>query len=191
MQHLADHASMPALLSADPTRTEEAFEELFETARHSLWRLAIRMTSDPDLASDLVQECFLRALRKGLPEGEPAARAWLNQTLVNLCRDRHRWAAVRRVAADKASEAVAIGSSVDPEAGAIVSQTLDRALAELPPRRRALLLLHELEGESIDALAETFGLRPMTVRWHLAQAKKSVLKLLSDERGRRKDSTDA
>ncbi len=181
---------MPRLLTRETTRNEERFEQLFEVARQPLWRLAMRMTGNAELAADLVQESFLRALRKGLPEELPAARAWLFQTLVNLCRDRHRRTKVRQAAMRHAGEAVAIGTAVDPEDRAITSEALGRALALLPPRRRALLVQHELEGESIDTLAETFGVRPMTVRWHLAQAKKAIRQALSHASRSPKESDD-
>jgi RNA polymerase sigma-70 factor (ECF subfamily) len=174
MHSLCDDLSMPSRLTSERAWDERGFEQLFEQTRHSLWRLAIRMTSDAETAADLVQETFMRGLRKGLPEELPAARAWLFRTLVNLCRDRYRYTAVRKADPGRAGEAVAIGAPSDPERNVLVAEAVRNALATLSPRGRALLLLHELEGESVEALAATFGVRPMTVRWHLAKAKKEV-----------------
>lgn len=57
----------------------------------SLFRFAVRLTSDPTSAEDLVQETYLRALQSFGTLRDPArVRPWLFQILNRLVIDRHR-----------------------------------------------------------------------------------------------------
>ncbi|MFQ5766721.1 MAG: sigma factor [Acidobacteriota bacterium] len=71
---------------------------LFQTQHLRLYRLARRLSGDPEEARDLVQQTFLRAAGRMafLPGGDQAAAAWLVRTLVNLCRDQVRRQRIRR-----------------------------------------------------------------------------------------------
>jgi RNA polymerase sigma-70 factor (ECF subfamily) len=151
---------------------------LFDAHHLMLWRFALRMTSNPAVAEDLIQETFLRAIERinRLPESEVSARAWLCQTLVNLCRDRYRRRAVRE---RYKARIPGVGERVsDPEQVMAARQSFDRAIGELPARRRAILVLHELEGMDIGGVAAVLGLRPPTVRWHLAAARRHLERTL-------------
>ena len=60
---------------------------LFELHGEELLRLAYLLTSDRELAEDLVQEAFVRAWRSwGQLRSEASAPAWLRVTLLNLTR---------------------------------------------------------------------------------------------------------
>jgi RNA polymerase sigma-70 factor (ECF subfamily) len=60
-------------------------EELFEEHHISLFRFLSRMTGDPELAKDMVQETFVSIAEKWSPS-EPPTRAWLFQVARNLTR---------------------------------------------------------------------------------------------------------
>ena len=59
----------------------------------------------------------------------------------------------------------------------MVWQALDR----LPPRRRAVLVLYELEGTPIPEIARLIGVTPVTVRWHLMRARREMASALGEE----------
>jgi RNA polymerase sigma-70 factor (ECF subfamily) len=166
---------------SDPWTSRVA--ELFERHHEALWRFALRMTGDPPAAEDLVQDTFLRATawRRRLPATDSAARAWLMQVLVNARRDRARRENVRRRHAVGASTAVFPSGAPDPERAAAARERLEQALDVLPARRRAVLVLHELEGLDTAAVAAALGLRSATVRWHLAAARRHLLRALGRE----------
>lgn len=159
-----------------PMNDTDRLEGLFQRQHELVWRFALRMTGDPSLAEDLLQETFLRAAlhRQRLPREEPAARAWLTRTLVNLCRDRARRHAVRQRHRERAAETSAGSSRQDPERLASARQNMLAALDDLSPRRRAVLVLRELEGLDEKRVAELLGLRPATIRWHLAAARQCL-----------------
>jgi RNA polymerase sigma factor (sigma-70 family) len=161
-------------------RDDEADEQrslLFDTHHHRLFRLARRLSSTHDEASDLVQETFVRALRcqAGLPSDRQEQEAWLVTALVNLARDRGRRAAVRVRGAGRFQAEPGGG----PEAGYVARIAVARALERLDPRRRAVIVLYELDGEPVKRIATLLGIAPVTVRWHLARARKQLATLLA------------
>jgi RNA polymerase sigma factor (sigma-70 family) len=157
----------------------ERLAALFDTHHQRLFRLARRMALESEEARDLVQETFLRAARRpaAVPSGEPAGEAWLVRVLVNLCRDRFRRLAVRaRARRDFGREP---GASAHPEPAVLARAAVQAALARLSPRRRAVVVLHELEEVPVERVARLLGISQVTVRWHLAAARKDLATLLS------------
>jgi RNA polymerase sigma-70 factor (ECF subfamily) len=57
------------------------------------------------------------------------------------------------------------------------------ALDRLPPRRRAVLVLHELEGLTIPAIASLLGVTAITVRWHLSKGRRDLMRALEPQMG--------
>ena len=163
--------AMTATGESDP---RERLGRLFDRHHLRLHRFALRMTCGDDEALDLVQEAFVRAARdeRRIPLDDEHAGAWLVRILVNLLRDRHRRAQVRR--------AFRIDPPVQRDFTAVVdARTAVRAaIAELPPRQRAIVVLHELEELTVAEIAAELGLAAVTVRWHLAAARKRLAGLL-------------
>jgi RNA polymerase sigma-70 factor (ECF subfamily) len=56
--------------------------------------------------------------------------------------------------------------------------TVEDALKRLGARRRAVVVLHELEGEPIARIAALLGIASVTVRWHLARGKRELARVL-------------
>lgn len=162
----------------------ERLGRLFDAHHDALYRLARRMASDAEEARDLVQEAFLRAARRAgsLPPDDAAARSWLFRVVVNLCRDRRRRLDVRRRAAEtvlRPAPAAEAGGGGGPESRALARNAVTTALAELPPKRRAVVVLHELEERTVAEIARLLGVTRVTVRWHLSAGRKQLAALLS------------
>jgi RNA polymerase sigma-70 factor (ECF subfamily) len=154
----------------------ERLGRLFDEHHDRLYRLARRMSGSADAARDAVQDTFLRAARSPhlVPDGAPHEEAWLVRVLVNICRDEWRKRDVRRRAALQLGSARE-GSS---EAALIARTTIQHALQALPPRRRAILVMYELEGTAIPAIAALLGIRAVTVRWHLSIGRSELARLI-------------
>jgi DNA-directed RNA polymerase specialized sigma24 family protein len=75
-------------------RAEDAFRALYRTHTPALYGMALRLTGgDAAEAEDLVQECWVRAVRAlGSFRAESALRTWLCVLLVNARRERVRTA---------------------------------------------------------------------------------------------------
>jgi RNA polymerase sigma factor (sigma-70 family) len=120
----------------------------------------------PARTHDLVQETFLKAARapRSIPSGLADEEAWLVRVLVNIPRDRWRKAAVRRRYDDEQGPSSAVRT--DPEAALVAHTAVWSALETLPPRRRSIVLMRELEGLTVNDIASVLGITSITVRWH-------------------------
>ena len=166
-------------LAADTARpdTAERLAQLFDTHQGRLYSLARRLTRSADDARDVVQETFLRAARapQSIPSGMPHEEAWLVRVLINICRDGWRKQAVRsRAAAEPPPPLDRRGV----ESELVARSTIWRALDSLPPRRRAILILYEIEGAAIPAIAKLLGVRAVTVRWHLSVGRRELARVI-------------
>ncbi len=133
---------------------------LFDVHRARLYRLARRLAPSKDDALDLVQETFLKAAQfpKSIPFGVANEEAWLVRVLINIRRDQWRRTSMR----DRHDRAASGGDGVaksggDPEAALIARNAIWQALDALAPRRRAIVVMVELEGLGIPAVASLFG----------------------------------
>ena len=171
-------APVAAMGARDSAMTIERLGDLFDRYHQRLYGLARRLSSDAEEARDLVQETFLRAARRpgSVPPDEKRAEAWLVRVLVNLCRDRYRRLAVRR--RPVAVHSLEQSAPSSPEAQAVARASVQAALARLAPRRRAVIVLRELEGLPAAEVAHLLGMNPGTVRWHHSAARKDLARLL-------------
>lgn len=157
----------------------ERLAALFDAHHTRLYRLARRLSRDADEARDLVQETFLRAARaRQLPGDAAGEEAWLVRVLVNLCRDRWRRNKVRMATPLEPAHC----DPTDQEAALIARSMVWRALEALSPRRRAVIVMHELEGTSIAEIARLLGVAAVTVRWHLSTGRRELTRILRNDR---------
>ena len=172
-------SSLPISITERPV---DRIAGLFDAHHLRIYRLARRLTSNADDALDLVQETFLRAARApaAVPDGAEREQAWLVRVLVNLRRDQWRRAAVQKRHGESSAQRHA-----EPDHGpaVIAKATVWRALDALPPRRRAVVVMHELEGLSIAAIAAQLGISAITVRWHLSAGRRDLVRQLASSHG--------
>lgn len=156
---------------------------LFDAHDERLYRLARRLSANADEARDLVQDTFLKAARslESVPRGFAREEAWLVRVLVNIRRDQWRKAAVRQRSAAALREEVA--SPSDVEAAVIAKRIVWSALDRLEPRRRAIVVMHELDGMTPAAIAALLGVRRITVQWHLSMGRKDLRRALAPHMG--------
>jgi RNA polymerase sigma-70 factor, ECF subfamily len=180
-QHIA--RALPLAAPGDPS---DRLASLFDAHHDRLYRLARRLTAGADDALDLVQDTFLKAAKcpHSVPVGAADEQAWLVRVLINIRRDQWRKASVRHrhdqamfAAGPPAPDARA------PEAALLARAAVWQALDALPPRRRAIVVLHELEGLAYPAIAALLGISAITVRWHLAIAKRDLTRALKTQLG--------
>src|SRR5262245_21759309 len=168
-------AALPATLSAS---SAERLATLFDAHYERLYRLARRLVPTADDALDLVQETFLKAARapRSIPSGFSDEEAWLVRVLVNIQRDRWRKAAVRRRHDDENGALSVV--EPDPEAALVAHTAVWSALDALPPRRRAIVVMHELEGVTVNDIASALRITAITVRWHLSRGRRDLARVL-------------
>jgi RNA polymerase sigma-70 factor (ECF subfamily) len=174
------------LLAATAAPRDEAAQRLgvlFDAHQERLYRLARRLCRSAEDARDLLQDTFLRAARHAsrLPSDAAGEEAWLVRVMINLCRD--GW----RQTASRARHEVAVATlhplpQTDPESALIARSVVWHALSALSPRRQAVVVLYELEGVSIAAIARLLGVTPVTVRWHLSMGRRDMAETIRGKR---------
>ncbi len=146
------------------TSDAESFSAWAAHSQKRLLRTAVLLTGDHQRAEDLVQEALVKvALRwRRLQDGRPEAYA--RQVLV---RDNISWwRKHRRELLVEAPE----GPPVDVSAAVDRRLLLDRALAALTPKQRAVVVLRYYDDLTEQATAEALGVAVGTVKsqTHLA-----------------------
>ena len=132
-------------------------------------------------AEDAVQEGFLRAYQAldRFDPGQPFG-AWLNRIVANAALDMARRNKVRT--AEELSDAMP-SPFRDPAEGAELRARLKSALAKLPERARAVIVLHDVEGFTHAEIGEMLGIPGGTARSDLHHARQRLRGLLENMRG--------
>jgi RNA polymerase sigma-70 factor (ECF subfamily) len=155
------------------------FEAFFEVERDRLLRLMCVVTGSYQEAEDIAQDAFLklwerweRVVVMDGPDG------YLYRTAFNLFRNRSRRAAVA------ARRAVGLTPQRDAFSAADDRHVVTKALASLPSRKRAALVLTDVLGYSAEEAGSLLGVKGSTVRALAFQGRSALrnAKELSDDR---------
>ena len=136
-----------------------AFEALYRRHHRRVHGVIVRLVGQAGArAEDLTQEAFVRAWQ-ALPSFrfESAVSTWLHRLAVNTALMELR-ARRSRPVADDDEDALDGLSTPDTAGRAVLGRDLERAVATLPPRARAVLVLHDVEGWKHEEIAEELGM---------------------------------
>ena len=158
-----------ALLAAHVAGDPDAFGELVRRHRDRLWAVALRTTSDPEEASDALQDAFISAYRNAASfRGESAVTTWLHRVVVNACLDRMRRRKVRPTVPlpeeDGETGQRGLADPRDDLDRLELRLEIDKALAALPLDQRAAIVLVDIEGLSVLEAAAALGVPEGTVK---------------------------
>ncbi len=160
-----------------------AFGALMRRHKTGLYSFVRRYVGERDAALDVVQEAFVAAWKAiGRYDPQRPFGVWLRAIALNKCRDRGRRAAVRRlVFGEKDIESAEAQAQADTgptaEAALQTMQRLDvlgRAIARLPEKLKAPLILTQLEGLSQQEVAAQLGVSVKTVETRVYRAKQRL-----------------
>jgi RNA polymerase sigma-70 factor (ECF subfamily) len=171
-----------ALIEAFRGGDVAAFEQIYRNHHRYVQMQARRVISDPHRAEDIAQEAFLRLVRQLLAtDGQIKLRAWLHRTATNLAIDEHRRSRTvqqyqeHRSPLDHLHRTLDRGDQGHPEQEAEsgeVRDTIQRVVAMMPGRYRAILALRELEGLDYISIARTMNLSVSAVESLLFRARR-------------------
>ena len=149
-------------------RDEAGFVEFAQTARGRLRRTAYLLCGDWDQASDFVQEGLVRVY-VAWPRLQKVGRehAYANRAVVSAFLDHARKRSSKELPTD-ADPHVASGDDVAERVSN--RETLMRALADLPPRQRACVVLRYFEDLSVEDTAQALGCSEGTVKSQTSRA---------------------
>jgi RNA polymerase sigma-70 factor, ECF subfamily len=158
-------------------------EELFAAHHTEIYAYLIRMLRDPELAADLTQDAFVKAYRNYDTLEKPEnARAWLYQIAHRVALDHIRRQKIVRFLPWTGDSRGAAPSTERLVMDAHLSADLQRALARIPERQRAALLLAELHDLTGLELAAALGVSHVAARALLTRARESLRQALAAER---------
>ncbi len=169
-----------ALVLAAQRGEREAFSELVRTHERRAYAVARAIVVNHEDAEDAVQEAFLhayRALHRFMPD--QAFGAWLHRIVANAALDITRRRKVRD--ADELPETVA-SPFRDPAESSELRRRLQEALETLPPRQRAVIVLHDVEGFKHAEIGVTLGIPEGTARSDLHYARSHLREILGSVR---------
>lgn len=157
-------------------------EALFAKHHGEIYAYLVRMLRDADLAADLTQDAFVKAYKNyDTLEKDENARAWLYQIAHRVALDELRRRKIVRMIPWTGESRGAAPSAERLAMDLRLSGPLERALARIPERQRAALLLAELHDLSGLELAEAMGVSHVAARAILTRARESLRRALADE----------
>jgi RNA polymerase sigma-70 factor (ECF subfamily) len=175
-----DDATLVALVLAGD---KQAFEPLVRRYQQPLYRHALAMVLDHDVAADMVQDAFVRAyvhLRQCRDHAR--FRPWLFQTLRNRCLDHLKDGSGRNVRLDDVAEPL-VDAAEGPGELAVRNETrvrIEVALGQLPPLLREAFVLHYVDGMPYDAMAELLDASVSALKMRAMRARDALSAVLRD-----------
>lgn len=177
------------LLERAAAGDRDAFDHLIRARLDRLYRMAFAITRNEHDARDATQDACVLGWRE-LPRLRDRSRfdAWLSQILVNAARGVVRRTVRVRVRelpmeADDPDGPVRHEGAVPAETDAFADvDAIRRAFTRLDGNKRALLVLHYVEGAPLADIARATGSPVGTVKWRLSNARKALERALEAER---------
>ena len=165
--------------------SHEAFGFLVERFQRRVFGLVYRLVGQRDEVEDLAQETFVKAYRAiGSYTFASPFGNWLSRVAVNHCYDflrrertkPERWEPLG-LDGESATPWVELAPSheISPEKQAMLRDLVRKLLARAPADDRVVLVLKEMEGQSVEEIAELLGLKTATVKVRLHRARKRML----------------
>jgi RNA polymerase sigma-70 factor, ECF subfamily len=175
-------------------REPAAIRHVVTLNNQRLFRTAWSVLKDRAEAEEAVQAGYLKAFASiGEFAGRSALSTWLTRIVINEAlarlrsnRRRTNQLAKRGVAVlDDYREALMRGSQPEPADAELARGQLrlmiERAVAALPTPFRAVFVLREVEGLSVEETAEVLAIPPATVKTRLLRARRRLQDLLAPD----------
>jgi RNA polymerase sigma-70 factor (ECF subfamily) len=155
---------------------------MYEREGRSLVRLARLFVDDRNAAEDVVQEAFIRLARSAARIEDPTkAAAYLRSIVLNLARDHNRRGLVslrHRLPFDRAEAMLEDEVTLRDDQQRVID-----ALRELPHRQRDCLVLRYYQELGIEAIGDTLGVSPNSVKTHLRRGLDALERRLAQAEG--------
>ncbi|RMG10684.1 MAG: RNA polymerase sigma factor [Planctomycetota bacterium] len=164
------------------TEIEDALAAVYRRACPRAYRLALAITRDPTASEDVVQEVFLRLLRRAEPPRAESVEAYVTRAVRNAAYDLLRRRGARERALRRAAERAESQTREAPagEDRAPADLELETALAALPTEQREVVHLRVREGLSFADVARLTGVPLGTVHSRYRYALNRLRKLLGE-----------
>ncbi len=161
-------------------RTSETGENRFEIAYNKyadiLYRIALSHMSHREDAEDVVQDVFIKYVQSSIEfSDDEHEKAWLIRVTVNRCRDLLRRRTIRRYVTFDEIEEIAEEDGTEDESGVI------SLVSSLPDKYKSVMVLHYLEGYSVEKTASILGLSLSAAKMRLSRGREMLKIAMEDQ----------
>lgn len=179
-----------AVRSAGPF-DRAALSELLTRHEDRIFSVCVRMVGDRETARDLAQDAMVKII-EGLDSFDSRAKftTWLTRVTMNVCISHLRKQRLRRSAslddalqpAQRGEDAPGFGQPIETREPAASDRVesgedmtrLSRALAQLDPEQRGIIVLRDAQGMDYRRISETLGVGVGTVKSRLFRARAAL-----------------
>jgi RNA polymerase sigma-70 factor, ECF subfamily len=162
----------------------QQFAVLVRRHQAALYRHAVSMVLDHDVAADMVQDAFVRAYTSLASCRDPGRfRAWLFQTLRHRCLDYLKDGRRKTLRLEDTGPVVDTAETPDARVErAGLRQEIVRALAALPDAQREAFVMHCVQGLSYEAMGDLLGASVSALKMRVLRAREGLASALRKSR---------
>lgn len=155
----------------------KAMETVYTHYKSSLFNLAYRFSKNHASAEDLLQEIFIKIFTQIKKLRSPEAlKSWLYRIAVNTCISHTRERAkTKEVSIDDINE-----MDEPKDNPSFLGKRLERTVTFLPPKQKAIFLLHDVQGFTHEEIASIMKLTKGTSKSQLFKARMKLRELLTE-----------
>jgi RNA polymerase sigma-70 factor (ECF subfamily) len=168
----------------------DAYGELVTRFQNRMYSFCFQFFRNPDLASDLAQETFLRAYRY-IKKYDPDKKfsTWIYSIAKNICIDEHRklqrgkTISIDDLPPDKirsTEDSLHLKNPAQISMQLQDKMMLEEAIAQLPEKYRTAIILCYFQEMPYQEIADTLGLNLNLVKVRIFRAKKRLLEILNE-----------
>lgn len=170
-----------------------AFSALMEQHFAMIYNLALRMSGNPDDASDMTQEAMIKLFKNiGAFEGKSKFSTWVYRVAANTCLDE-----LRKI---KRKKAVSLDAEYETEDGSVGYEAEDtaptpdvsaerselktivaKAVSRLGEEYRTAVILRDINGLSYTEIAEVIGCSVGTVKSRISRGRANLKEILEKD----------
>ena len=170
-----------------------AFSALMEQHFAMIYNLALRMSGNPDDASDLTQEVMIKLFKNiGAFEGKSKFSTWVYRVAANTCLDE-----LRKI---KRKKTVSLDAEYETEDGSVGYEAEDtaptpdvsaerselktivaKAVSRLGEEYRTAVILRDINGLSYTEIAEVIGCSVGTVKSRISRGRANLKEILEKD----------
>ena len=155
--------------------TEEEYNSAVKTISHRLYGFVFKSLKNEEDANDIVQDSFLKLWQNRNKVELDKAKSWLFTTayngLINF---------VKKSSRMSSSDQLEIDRGQDDEHSFELKEILDKALAQLNPQQKTIVILRDREGYNYQEIGEILNLSESQVKVYLFRARQKIKDQIKD-----------
>lgn len=141
----------------------------------SLYRFILKMIKDPDDASDIVQNAFMKLWENLDKVDSNKAKSWLFTTARNgMLNQIARGKKIESMESNHFNEPYATNDNFE------LKELIDKSLNQLPELQKSIILLRDLEGYDYKEIGDILGLNESQVKVYLFRGRQKIKEALKN-----------